>query len=74
MGTARIDTIMDFARLNVDVAVRCGGCRRKRHLTAEEIEAVFGLATRVATAERRLKCGECGHKGARLSPVPRLVK
>lgn len=33
---------------------------------------MFSLATRVAAAERRLKCRECGHKGAKLAPVPKL--
>jgi hypothetical protein len=54
---------MDFARLNVDVAIRCNGCRYTRHMTAEEVEAVFGLATRLIVAQRRLKCSKCGHKG-----------
>ena len=72
MGTARIETILDFARLEVDVAIRCDGCRRTRHMTAGEMATVFGLATRVGAAERRLTCRECGHKGAKLAPIPRL--
>jgi DNA-directed RNA polymerase subunit RPC12/RpoP len=63
MGTARIETIMDFARLKVDVAIRCDGCRHKRHMRFEQMEAVFGLGTRIVEAQRRLKCSQCGHKG-----------
>jgi hypothetical protein len=33
---------------------------------------VFGAGTRIAAAERRLKCSVCGHKGAKTRPVPRL--
>lgn len=72
MGTARFDEIIHFAARNVDVAIRCGGCRRVRYMKAEEMADVFGLATRVVTAERRLKCRACGHKGAKLAPVPRF--
>jgi hypothetical protein len=72
MATARFETIMDYLRLNVDVAVRCTGCRRTRYMRAEELEAVFGVAARVLVAQRRFKCGECGHKGAKLAPIPRL--
>jgi hypothetical protein len=72
MGTARFETIVDFARYGVDVAIRCDGCRRRRLQTFEQIEAVFGAGTRIATAERRLKCSVWGHKGARVRPVPRL--
>lgn len=72
MGTARFETIMDFARREVDVAVRCRGCRYTRHMKADQVGDVFGLGTRIATAERRLRCSKCGHKGARLAPIPRL--
>jgi hypothetical protein len=72
MGSARIETILDFARLNVDAAIRCDGCRRKRNMTAEELAVVFGIGARVATAERRLRCSACGHKGARVAPIPKL--
>ena len=72
MGTSRFETIMDFARRNVDVAMRCQGCKRIRKMTVEELGTVFGLATKVATAERRLRCSQCDHKGARLTPIPRI--
>jgi hypothetical protein len=63
MGTARFETIMDFARYQVDVAIRCDGCLRTRHLSDAQMEAVFGIGVRIATAERRLKCRVCGHEG-----------
>ena len=63
---------MDFASYGVDVAIRCEGCRRTRHMTRDEVAAVFGPGTRIPTAERRLRCSRCGHKGARMRPIPRL--
>lgn len=34
--------------------------------------AVFGEALRIVTAQRRLRCSACGHKRAKLAPIPRL--
>jgi hypothetical protein len=72
MGTARFETILDYARYDVDAAIRCGGCGHTRYLKLEQLEAIFGLGTRIGTAARRLKCSKCGHKGAKVTPVPRL--
>jgi DNA-directed RNA polymerase subunit RPC12/RpoP len=73
MGTARFETLMDFARRNVDVAIQCEGCRYRRSMPHEELEAVFGMGTRVVEVRRRLRCSKCGHKGAKLAPIPRLT-
>jgi DNA-directed RNA polymerase subunit RPC12/RpoP len=73
MGTARFETLMDFARREVDVGVRCLGCGYTRCIQIEQLEAVMGgWAVTVRRAERRLKCTKCGHRGARLAPVLRL--
>ena len=72
MGTARFETVGDYLRHKVDVAIRCDRCRHKRTLTAEQLEAIFGLGTRLVTAERRLRCGKCQGKGGRLAPIPKL--
>lgn len=72
MATARFETIGDFMKYGVDVAIRCDNCRRRRTLTAEQLEAIFGLGTRVFAAQRRLRCSHCKGKGARLAPIPKL--
>ena len=72
MGNFRFETILDFSSKQVDVAVRCDGCRRVRYLTAAQVADIFGIACRIVTAERRLRCSQCGHKGAKLAPIPRL--
>lgn len=72
MGTAKFETLMDFAKREVDVAIRCQGCRRVRKVKIEVLADVLSLGTRVVEAERRLRCGECGHRGARLAPILRL--
>ena len=56
MGTARIDTIMDFARLDVDVAgvaAAAGGSATSR---LDRLGAIFGAAALVPSAERLLPC------------------
>jgi hypothetical protein len=63
---------MDYGRLGVDVAIRCERCRYSRTITFEQMEAVFGLAARVAAVRRRLVCSKCGSRGAKLAPVPRF--
>ncbi|HEV2079999.1 MAG TPA: hypothetical protein VGR19_08935 [Allosphingosinicella sp.] len=72
MGSARFETVMDFAPLEVDAVIRCEGCRYSRNLTAEQLATMFGLGTRLAEVRRRLVCSRCGHKGAKLAPIPRL--
>ena len=72
MGTARFETLVDYAKREVDVGIRCEGCRRVRYMTVAQLGDVFGLATRRDAIERRLRCSQCGHKGARLAPIPRL--
>jgi hypothetical protein len=72
MGTARFETVMDYARREVDVAIRCEGCRRVRNMTADQLGAVFGLDGKRLAIERRLRCSQCGHKGAKLAPIPKL--
>ena len=68
----RFETIMDFGRHRVDVALRCNGCRHTRFLTLEQVVDIFGLATRIGRAELRLRCTRCGHKGGRMAPIPQL--
>lgn len=72
MGTARFEKVIDYAIRKVDVAVRCEGCRHVRNLTVEQLADIFGLATRLAEVRRRLTCSKCGHKGAKLAPIPKL--
>lgn len=72
MGCARFETVLDYFKRDVDVAVRCEGCRHLRHMTREQFEAVFGIECRLIVAARRLRCSRCGHKGARLAAIPRL--
>lgn len=71
MGTARFETVLDYGRRGVDVAIRCEGCRYVRNLTADQLQAIFGGA-RIIEAQRRLRCSQCGHRGAKLAPIPPL--
>jgi hypothetical protein len=64
MGTAKFETVMDFAKYKVDVAIRCEGCRYKRNMPAEQFEAVFGIATRLAEVRRLLLKNPAGATAA----------
>lgn len=72
MGTARFETITDYIRREVDIAIRCLGCGHTRDMKADSLVAIFGLSVRVAEVKRRLRCRQCGHKGAKLAPIPKL--
>ena len=70
----RFETILDYARHEVDVAIRCNGCRHRRFLTVEQVIDIFGIATRIGRAEHRLRCMQCGHKGGRMAPIAKLER
>ncbi|GAO38365.1 hypothetical protein SCH01S_14_00300 [Sphingomonas changbaiensis NBRC 104936] len=73
MGNARFEVMGDFGRYDTDVAVRCDHCRHKRFLTTAQVYTIFGMETRIAKAQRRLRCSQCGGKGGRFAPIPRLA-
>ena len=62
----------DIGRHDLDVAIRCNHCKHLRKLTLEQAYAVFGVATRIANAQARCRCSQCGEKGARIAPIPRM--
>jgi hypothetical protein len=72
MASAKFESMLDFAKRDVDVAIRCNHCRHTRMLTIEQACDIFGMATRVARAQSRCRCSECGGRGARMTPIPKL--
>lgn len=74
MGDKPPRTLLDYARFDADAAVRCGGCQRTVTVDARALAARFGplgLVRDAAALAPRLKCHSCGHRGARIVPVPR---
>lgn len=72
MGAPRYMTLVDFARRDSAVAITCPGCGHSRTVKPADLGAALGWGTRIPVARQRLRCAECGQRGARLSPVPRL--
>jgi hypothetical protein len=74
MGSKPPRTFLDFEGLDADAGVRCGGCTRTLTIDARELASHFGalgLVEPVVKLAARLKCRSCGHRGARIIPVPR---
>jgi len=71
MGSKRFVTVYDYYRADADVVIRCKGCAHTVRMTGIEIMIRFGLVS-IKAASARLKCKECGHRGAALAPIPRL--
>jgi DNA-directed RNA polymerase subunit RPC12/RpoP len=72
MGSAKFETLVDFNRHDCDVAIRCTGCGHTRTVKVPDLGAALGWGTRLPVARKRLRCQECGRRGAKLIPVPRL--
>ena len=72
VGSVHFEQIIDYAKHEVSVAIRCNACRHTRSITAAQAAAIFGYATRVQAAAARCRCSKCGGKGARFTAVPQL--
>jgi transcription elongation factor Elf1 len=70
MGTRQIRTTADFHRAKANARVVCLGCQRVRIVHARTLALWFIVPVQVETAARRMRCSQCGHRGAKLSPVP----
>lgn len=72
MGSARFEPIIDFYRHEVDVALRCNGCKHTRFLTVQQVGKIFGIEERITRCAKRLLCSGCGHRGGRMTAIPKL--
>lgn len=70
MGTRQIRTAADFHRAKVNARVVCLGCNCVRVVDACTLTLWFVVPVQVELAGRRLLCRQCGHRGAKLTPVP----
>ena len=73
MGSARFELIIDFYRHEVDVALRCDGCKHTRFLIVQQVGRIFGIEERIAKCAKRLVRSHRGHKGGRMTPIPKLA-
>ena len=52
------------------VEVVCLGCKRCPSVDIIALAATYGETTTIAEIGRRARCSVCGHKGAKLNPIP----
>jgi hypothetical protein len=71
MSTKHVRTAADVVRFGCSVKIECGDCGAARTLSGVELVRACGAGS-LEAARRRLKCGRCGRKAARvvvLGPV-----
>lgn len=75
---SRFRCLQDFATAEVDALVECGNPNCRRRVVAHP-RALLGKIRKerwlhyLNIQSRHMVCGLCGHKGARIAPVPRIV-
>ena len=72
MSTKHVRTVSDLVRFRCGLRIDCGDCGSSRTVTGYEAAKIGGVGLLEGLA-RRLKCGRCGQKQARLtvlSPPP----
>ena len=69
MSTKHVRTGGDVLRFGCTVRVECGYCRSVREFKAFDWVMVAGGGS-LDAARRRLKCGKCGRKAARVAAMP----
>lgn len=69
MSTKHIRTIADLVRFGAGLKIECGACGSAK--TVDGFEAAqLGGSGPLRELGRRLKCGRCGAKEARLAILP----
>ena len=69
MSTKHIRTVADLVRFGAGLRIECGACGAARTVDGYGA-AKLGGAQPLSGLARRLKCGRCGMKQARLAILP----
>ena len=69
MSTKHVRTGGDVLRFGCRVKVTCGACGSSRTFAAFDWVMAAGGGS-LEAARRRLKCGQCGKKAARVAAMP----
>ena len=72
MGSKNFRKTGDFMLFRADAAIRCPSCKHVRRMRGLEFAQLFKRNLLLVSAVKRLRCAECGHKGAEITAVPRL--
>jgi DNA-directed RNA polymerase subunit RPC12/RpoP len=70
MGSKHFKKTGDFMLFRADAAIRCPACRHLRTMSGRNFAALFSRNMLLVSAIKRLRCAECGHKGAEIAAVP----
>ena len=62
--------LSDWASLEASCAVRCDHCGHTGRTTARALRDRFGGNATVKEVRSKLRCSECGQRGARIAPIP----
>jgi hypothetical protein len=62
--------IGDWYALGAACAVRCDHCGHTGRTTSEALRERFGPTAVVRDVGRKMRCSECGKRGAKIAPLP----
>lgn len=74
----RLRCLQDFAAEGLDAMVECGNPNCRRRVVADPRRLLEGIRKErwihlLSVQRRHMRCGQCGHRGARIAPVPRIL-
>ena len=69
MSTKHVRTVADLVRFGCGLKIECGDCGAARSLDGYEVGSMVG-ASALTWAQKRLRCGRCGAKSAKLTVLP----
>jgi len=71
---SRLRSLQDFMTAGVDAMVECKGCGRRVRADPRALFAGIGVHWRKSLDHEgsKLRCTICGHRGARLAPIPKI--
>lgn len=71
---SRLRCLQDFIVAQVDAMAECNGCRRRVRANPASLHAALKVKWRRSLdfEGSKLRCTECGHRGARIAPIPKI--
>lgn len=66
----RVRKLGDWYGLGASCAIRCDHCGHTGRITSEALRIRFGPASAVKDVGAKLRCSECGKRGAKIAPIP----
>jgi len=70
MSNKRFVLLFDIARAHANAKLQCRSCPYSRVVTSDELFQILPMTMRIDHAGARLRCGECGKRGADIIAIP----